>query len=89
MPSEISEFELQVFFSFSRAELELIGRRRSGGLKLGLALHIGFARMTGPPLNSVRIVRPALLSHLGRELGIASRAELSLQRHSTAIVSIF
>ena len=56
MPSEISEFELQAFFSFSRAELELIARRRSDSLKLGLALHIGFARMTGRPLNSVRAV---------------------------------
>ena len=66
MPSEISEFELQAFFSFSRAELDLIARRRSDSLKLGLALHIGFARMTGRPLNSVRIVPPALLRHLGR-----------------------
>ena len=47
MPGDISEFELQAFFSFSRAELELIARRRSDSLKLGLALHIGFARVTG------------------------------------------
>ncbi|MDM0002793.1 hypothetical protein QTI24_29660 [Variovorax sp. J22P240] len=39
------EFELQAFFSFSRAELELITRRRSDSLKLGLALHIGFTCM--------------------------------------------
>jgi hypothetical protein len=44
MPGEISEFELQAFFSFRRAELELIARRRSDGLKLARALHIGFAR---------------------------------------------
>ena len=56
MPSEISEFELLAFFSFSRVELELIARRRSGSLKLGLTLHIGFARMTRRPLNSVRAV---------------------------------
>ena len=58
MPGDISEFELQAFFSFSHAELELIARRRSDSLKLGLALHIGFARMTGRPLNSVRAVPP-------------------------------
>ena len=56
MPGEISEFELQAFFSFSCAELELIARRRSDSLKLGLALHIGLARMTGRPLNSGRAV---------------------------------
>ena len=64
MPGDLSEFELQALFSFSRAELDLITRRRSDSLKLGLALHIGFARMTGRPLNSVRIVPPTLL-HLG------------------------
>ena len=67
---DISESELQTFFSFSRAELELIARRRSDTLKLGLALHIGFARMTGRPLNSVRALPPAVLRHLGREIDI-------------------
>lgn len=79
LPSELSEFELQAFFSFSRAELELIARRRSDSLKLGLALHIGFARMTGRPLNSVRAVPPALLRHLGRELDIAAPDLVSLR----------
>ncbi|MDM0071484.1 Tn3 family transposase [Variovorax sp. J31P207] len=79
MPGELSEFELQTFFSFSRTELDLIARRRSDSLKLGLALHIGFARMTGRPLNSVRIVPPALLRHLGRELDIAAPDLVSLR----------
>ena len=79
MPGELSEFELQTFFSFSRTELDLIARRRSDSLKLGLALHIGFARMTGRPLNSVRIVPPALLRHLGRELDIPAPDLVSLR----------
>ena len=79
MPGDLSEFEMQAFFSFSRAELDLIGRRRSDSLKLGLALHIGFARMTGRPLNSVRIVPAALLRHLGRELDIAAPDLVSLR----------
>ena len=79
MPGDISEFELQAFFSFSRAELELIARRRSDSLKLGLALHIGFARVTGRPLNSVRAVPPALLRHLGRELDISAPDLVSLR----------
>ena len=58
MPGDLSEFELQALFSFSRAELDLITLRRSDSLKLGLALHIGFARMTGRPLSSVRMVHP-------------------------------
>ena len=79
MPGEISEFELQAFFSFSRAELELIAPRRSDRLKLGLALHIGFVRMTGRPQNSVRAVPPALLRHLGRELDISTPDLVSLR----------
>ncbi|ABM96848.1 putative TnpA family transposase (plasmid) [Methylibium petroleiphilum PM1] len=53
-----------------RGKVKLIARRRGDGLRLGLALHIGFVRMTGRPLNSVRVVPSVLLAHLGRELGI-------------------
>jgi len=58
LPRELTEFELQAFFSFSHAEFELIARRRGDNHKLGLALHIGFVRMSGRPLNSVRAVPP-------------------------------
>jgi hypothetical protein len=77
LPREFSEFELQAFFNFSHAEHELIARRRGDNLKLGLALHIGFVRMSGRPLNSVRAVPAALLGHLGRELDLATRPGIS------------
>ena len=70
LPRHFSQFELQAFFSFSAAEREVIARRRGDNHKLGLALHIGFVRMTGRPLNSVRVVPSVLLVHLGRELDI-------------------
>ena len=79
LPQEFSEFELQAFFSLSRAERDLISRRRSELLKLGLALHIGFLRMSGRPLNSVRTVPAVLLRHLGRELEIATPELASLR----------
>jgi len=79
LPREFSQFELQAFFSFSHAELELIARRRGDNLKLGLALHIGFVRMCGRPLNSVRAVPAALLRHLGRELDLATPDLASLR----------
>ena len=65
MPREISEFELQAFFSYGRAEREAVDRRRGDSLKLGLAPHIGFVRMSGRPLNSMRVVPAVLLRHLG------------------------
>ena len=71
LPRELTEFELLAFFSFSRAELELIARRRGDNHKLGLALHIGFVRMSGRPLNSVRAVPAARVRQpSGRNLGM-------------------
>ena len=74
LPRELSEFELQAFFSFGRNELELIARRRGDNHKLGLALHIGFVRMSGRPLNSVRAVPAVLLRHLDRCWGSRLRS---------------
>ncbi len=79
LPRELSEFELQAFFSFGRSELGLIARRRGDNHKLGLALHIGFVRMSGRPLNSVRAVPAVLLRHLGSVLGIETPDLASLR----------
>jgi TnpA family transposase len=37
---------------------------------LGVALQIGFLRLTGVPLNSVEMIPPQVLAHLGDEIGI-------------------
>lgn len=79
LPRELNQFELQAFFTFSRAERELIERRRGDHHKLGLALHIGFVRMSGRPVNSVRNVPSALLRHLGQTLGIQTPDLASLR----------
>jgi hypothetical protein len=79
LPRDISGFELQAFFTFSQAELELIGARRGESLKLGLALHIGFLRMSGRVLDAFRIVPPALWRHLGSELGVDAPEIASLR----------
>jgi Domain of unknown function (DUF4158) len=39
--------------------------------RLALALQIGFLKMTGATLNSVEIIPPGVLEHLGRQLGCA------------------
>jgi Domain of unknown function (DUF4158) len=66
IPRELSEFELQAFFM----ERGFIQRRRGPALKLGLALHIGFVRMSGRPLDAFRVLPVVLLRHLGKELSI-------------------
>ena len=79
LPREISALELQAFFTFSRAERELIEWRRGEHHKLGLALHIGFVRMSWRPLNSVRAVPAALRRHLGQTLDIETPDLASLR----------
>ena len=79
IPRELSGFELQAFFTYSRAELDVINTRRSDAHRLGLALHIGFLRLSGRVLNAVRIVPIAVWNHLGTELGIPSPELASLK----------
>lgn len=79
LPREISTFELQSFFTYSRTEREFINVRRGNAHKLGLALHIGFLRLSGRLLNSVRIVPAMLWQHLGNEIGIATPELASLR----------
>lgn len=79
LPREVSAFELQAFFTFSRPEQELIQARRGDLLKLGLALHIGFLRMSGRLLDALRSVPPTLWRHLGNELGIDAPEIASLR----------
>jgi hypothetical protein len=89
LPRELTEFELQALFSFSRAELEPIARRRGDNRKLGLALHIGFLRMSGRPLNSVSVVLAVLLRHLGQMLDIATPDLASLRTLSARGRTLF
>ena len=42
LPRQLSAFELQAFFTFSRAKRTMIDSRHGATHKLGLALHMGF-----------------------------------------------
>jgi TnpA family transposase len=72
LPRELSEFELNTFFTFSRRELASIYSRRSDLYRLAMALHVGFIRMTGRTLDSYRQIPTVLLRHLGQQLGVPS-----------------
>jgi len=52
--------------------------------KLGMALHIGFLRMSGRLLGAFRVIPVALWCHLGNELGIASPEP----RHAHPVVAL-
>ena len=54
LPRDISDFEMKAFFTFDGAERDAINARRGDSHKLGLALHIGFLRMSGRLLGAFR-----------------------------------
>ena len=79
IPRDLSDFELQAFFTFSADERRLIETRRTDAHKLGLALHIGFIRLSGQLLDAKRIVPASLWRHLGTELGVRNPEIASLK----------
>ena len=91
LPRELSGFEIEAFFSFTASERALIEARRGPSLKLGLALQIGFLRMSGRVLDAVRIVPSALWKHLGSQFGEQAPDLASLRamyrRHRTKVRS--
>ena len=79
LPRDISDFEMKAFFTLDGAERDAINARRGDSHKLGLALHIGFLRMSGRLLGAFRVIPVALWRHLGNELGIAAPEVASLR----------
>ena len=50
-PDALSALEIEQFFTLEAAELAEVRRRRGSMNRLAVALHIGFLKMTGTPLN--------------------------------------
>jgi hypothetical protein len=73
----------QAFFTFECAEREVIDARRGNPFKLGLALHIGFRRMSGRLLSTFQAV-PALWRHLGNAQPPFEYCEIAID-HSLGI----
>ena len=70
IPAALDDFELTTFFSYSAAELAVIRSLRKPLHRIGLALHMGFIRMSGRTLDAVDRIPKVLWSHLGTQLGI-------------------
>jgi Domain of unknown function (DUF4158) len=67
-PETLSGLEIEHFFTLDESELASIRERRGPLNRLALALQVGFLKMTGGTLNSVELIRPEILDHLGRQL---------------------
>ena len=68
-PEGLSTSEIAHFFSLSEDGLHTVRTHRRALNRLGVALQIGFLRLTGRTLNSFEIIPQTVLAHLGVELG--------------------
>jgi TnpA family transposase len=65
----LSALEIQRFFTPTPEEKQIVLQRRPATNRIAFALQIGFLKMTGRLLNSVELVPPAVLAHLGQVVG--------------------
>ncbi|HTP29461.1 MAG TPA: DUF4158 domain-containing protein [Anaeromyxobacteraceae bacterium] len=70
---------IEAFFTFFEAERRVIDERRRPELKLGLALQMGFLKMSGRLLDGVGAVPPALWRHLGAQFELTTPDLASLR----------
>ena len=67
-PTELSAFDLDQFFTLDAADQQIVTSRRRSTHRLGIALQIGFIRMTGCTLDAVQIVPATALHHVAAQL---------------------
>ncbi len=67
-PTELAAFDLDQFFTLDAADQQIVATRRRSLHRLGIALQIGFIRMTGCTLDAVQIVPSAALRHVAVQL---------------------
>src|SRR5260221_2163344 len=79
LPRDLTAFEVEAFFTFSVAERRVIETARGPEVKLGLALQIGFLRLSGRLLDALRIVPAMLWRHLGEQFAAAAPDLASLR----------
>lgn len=79
IPRDLSAFEPNAFFTFDAAQRRAIDTCQTETHKLGLALHLGFLRLSGRHLEPRRIVPAALWRHLGTQIGVTAPELASLK----------
>jgi hypothetical protein len=73
IPPNLSTVEIEHFFTLRSAELEVISKSRGASIRLGLALHVGFLRLSGGLLNSTDLIPEAVLQHIGKQISRGER----------------
>ena len=71
-PKDLTQAELDVFFSFSADELAAIRTRYKSDLRIGAALQLGFLKLAGCTMSTLNVVPRKLLAHIGEKIGEAA-----------------
>ena len=69
-PKEITEFEIQEFFTLSAEDLRAIRVDSNKKSRLALALQVGFLRMTGAALDTYEYIPRAVLECVAKQLHV-------------------
>jgi hypothetical protein len=69
-PADLTEFEIQYFFTFTPHEREAIVSRYGDHHRLAAAVHLGFIKMTGRTLDAFDPLPVRVLKHLSKDLGL-------------------
>jgi hypothetical protein len=69
-PQELTDFELDHFFTLEPAVKKAIMSRRSPSHRLAVAARVGFVRMTGRSLDAFETLPVAVIEKVKREFGI-------------------
>ncbi|WP_010648716.1 Tn3 family transposase [Oceanobacillus massiliensis] len=69
-PSDITEWELATFYTFSNHDLDIINRHRRDHNRLGFSVQLCLLRYPGWSLSDVKEVSPLILSYLAKQLNL-------------------
>ena len=83
-PKEITEFEIQEFFTLSAEDLRAIRVDSNKKSRLALALQVGFLRMTGAALDTYEYIPRAVLECVAAQLHVPAPMLATMRRSATS-----
>lgn len=80
LPPELSDYQLQAFFSFSASDLEALKESFRPSTRIPAAIQLGFLSLSGTKLDSINVLPRDLLKHVSAQLGLPAPTIASLKR---------
>ena len=80
LPPDISQHDLDIYFSYTDEEIAAIRERFRTKNHLGAALYLGFLRFSGGRLDSVQVAPRKLLAHVAKQLGLQQTPDIAALR---------